>query len=1400
MLVRDIVKFNRENYYNGAIQTEWFYDADRVDGIAKSYVFHGPKYYGVTRKDVSTGEHKLIDTASFAQIVSDKLSKKSDNNFLLTIAGYGTGKSHLAVTLGALFSGNAKLRSSIVSNLRSVDSDIADSVENNDKRNLVIALNGMRNFNLDAEVLRCVRLELETDGVSDDVLKGLTKTYDVARYFVASNFERCTEDFDNAAKEQGIEYTGRALKDYIINSIESDSRALNIVNSVYLLVNGDSLHWDQGISAGDIITVISEKLCGRDKPYNKVLILFDEFGRYIEYVAANPTIAGDASLQQIFEAIQTASGKAVFVGFIQYELEAYLSHIDKTANVIRYVGRYSVSEKYYLSSNFETILANLLEKNNDGSFDRVIGRSLDRYGSYHEKVKNAIKRWSGSKTLKNVWESEILYRSIIMEGCFPMHPMTVWLLSNSSSWMQQRSTIAFCAEMYEDVAEKEIVDDWLPYVYPIDIVDSGIYSEMLSSEEKGLVKSQYCMLYNEINIKVGDKLNETEQKLLKTILITRIAGFTFFDKDDACLAFRYCSNLKEEEIKPALRNLEDRHGVIAYDDQAGTYDLISEANGFNEFKRVYARYRTGKTVDIEEIEEDVMKSLMLLDPVDTAFGQDNHISSVEWKFEKHLINSTAITEGYLNAQIVTLNAATSGEDTRGSLVYAYCAEDSENEVERLVELVKKTGADNTPIIILFLDDSDEEIIKALTIKNTLNRFSISDSERFSKHIVSQKRKQDKAIIQKFNSLVMERQMITEEGVRTYDMRINALCTQRFSKLYSTPVPFAFDGFENYKSSQAKKTFATICIKMFDQTLMNIQSYQALNTADKNRVQTCISVGSKYSWQVFNDSCQLVIPQNDLLKKIYTEVDQSISDEGSYTVGRLFGKYLHAPYGMNAYSLTLFAIYFIQKQGSKLLGFLGNERLNSQNLSNSILKDGKLKFSELQRVTIQKNLNADVDMIAELCNEILENTDVDKCSAFRTQLDKLIRVEGENGKNQMLIGQAKMRLDDGEALCHKLNEKADKIKQFLDDANAKLIIHKFIGVFEYIDEPSGIIEEGLPFVYSQSYIDIIESARKRIKILMGDTYSKALSSLRCSDITNLGSLQNTYKRVVKLLIDNGYKEQATAAEQRVNQIVEETKAKNQYNQALGEFEMEFALNSDISRIDYGECVERISKFESWKKFFSDAEMPGSIKEPLVEKVNDVCLRLNERKRVLIEKISSIEAELENVDNIDDLLAVKDDVDKLLGYHFEEAVSDRLGEIGKSIDSVSAKIEDIPDTLDEVEELTKQIKTRNPYDRVYFSSLMEVKEKLLTDEQQWITKTLKPAETTDSLDAQQCAQYIDRLRNVPAFVSDKTNRRVQQAIVNVEKKLHECKVQGVYSLFNELSEEEKEEFLSLINQGK
>ena len=146
MRVEDVISFSKEQYFNGAVQTEWFYDMERVTPVALSYVFHGPKYYGVSKEDINSTKHKLTDTATFAKTITDKLYQTSSDNFVLTIAGYGTGKSHLAVCLGALFSKNDTLRKQITENICAADQGKGEykSQIKNDK-NLKLVLNVRNN-------------------------------------------------------------------------------------------------------------------------------------------------------------------------------------------------------------------------------------------------------------------------------------------------------------------------------------------------------------------------------------------------------------------------------------------------------------------------------------------------------------------------------------------------------------------------------------------------------------------------------------------------------------------------------------------------------------------------------------------------------------------------------------------------------------------------------------------------------------------------------------------------------------------------------------------------------------------------------------------------------------------------------------------------------------------------------------------------------------------------------------------------------------------------------------------------------------------------------------------------------------------------------------------------------
>ena len=101
------MNFRRDLFFEGAVQIGWF-DSDPVkrDQAASHFIFHGPDYHGVSVSELSEiSSSPIIDTASLVQTIatgSDQGSKLASLPIALVIAGYGTGKSHLGLTLASL--------------------------------------------------------------------------------------------------------------------------------------------------------------------------------------------------------------------------------------------------------------------------------------------------------------------------------------------------------------------------------------------------------------------------------------------------------------------------------------------------------------------------------------------------------------------------------------------------------------------------------------------------------------------------------------------------------------------------------------------------------------------------------------------------------------------------------------------------------------------------------------------------------------------------------------------------------------------------------------------------------------------------------------------------------------------------------------------------------------------------------------------------------------------------------------------------------------------------------------------------------------------------------------------------------------------------------------------------
>lgn len=1398
MKISQIISFSKESFFNGAVQTEWFYDDSKIGAIAESYVFHGPKYYGVSDADVAAGGHRLIDTASFAKNLADKLyTVKPDSSFVMTIAGYGTGKSHLAVCLGALFSGENELSETVIHNISNADYEIGQYIKNiNIKKNLVIVLNGMNNFNLDAEVLRCARLSLARFGVSDKPLQKLTKSYDIARHFVENMFPLFQDKFNTAAKNNGLNLLDTALKTYLLSHVESDNKVIEIINYVYEAVNGDKISWDRGLSAGDVLLTLQEELCGEGKPFNKILLLFDEFGRYIEYTAANPTIAGDAALQQIFEAIQTADGKIIFAGFIQSELKAYLSRIEKTANITRYIDRYRTAcENLFLSSNFETILANILKKNGP-EFDRVVGNAVDHYSNYHTKIQSALSRWDRSAVKKSVWVATDLYKSVILKGCYPLHPITVWLLSSSHQWMQQRSTLAFAAEMFEQVASSDIESAWLPYIYPVQLIDSGIFNEMLNSEEKGLVSSQYCMLYRDILVKIGDKLSDLEKTILKAVLVVNMGRMAFRDKDDAIMAIRYCSNVTEDEVKHALKSLEEMHGVIAFDDHAKTYDLIAEANGFNEFKRIFAKYRLGVKSSIDDLDEAVLSQISLTAPVDTSFGQDNQISTTEWGFARFLIDAADVSDAYLRGAIKSTIDNCDGEKLRGILIYAYCHKDPEREIARIANLYKELGVKNYPIIILFLNDSESEILAALTVKKALQKFSVADKERFKKHIADQQRAQNNKIIRKFTSSVAQRSMITESGIETYSVRINVLCTQCFSRLFAKAIPFPFDGFENKVKTQAKGSLTSICVGLLNQTLMNTQVYSSLTPKDKNRVVAVMSTKSTHSWKIFDDNCCLVDPGHPIVRNIVSEAVQKLDSGERISVSALFGQYLLAPYGLNENSLALLVSYFIAYHGNRYLYTVANERLSERHWVDS---KGKLKLPEIRKICIQKNANIDVDLVGDLCKKILATTAVEQCASLKSELEALLLQEGETADNKLLVAQAKVHLDEGIRLRKIIYDKTVKIQATLVEAKQKFSIPAVVKALESIPTLTPFIEEGCPFVYSDNYTQLIVQLRSELNKILEQSYLRVIQKIKC-EITQLSQFKNSYTRIAKILRDNGLEEYAVATENRIRELEEELLAKQHYESSLVECEKDLTLSSSANK--YRECEELKRKLTSWASFFDGAkDLPATISGPLRARINDAFALVDSRIKSIAEEYHLVVGSVSDAKTVADLRRVDSNLDRLLQQQLPEEWERNIIILRDSIGKAIIFIDALPKDLDAIVQIIAQISEKeHPH---CISAVRHcastVRLELEKEEQIWIAKYVAAAEKSyQTMSPQECTTWLERTKTLPGFLGAESKRRYGCVKELIEHQLHAARVDGVLSMYDALTQHEKEEFKKLLAQ--
>ncbi len=298
--------------------------------------------------------------------------------------------------------------------------------------------------------------------------------------------------------------------------------------------------------------------------YNGMLIIFDEFSKFLEYVG-NENMMKDLKIIQDFAEIATRTGKSeqiIFSCITHKTINEYIKDLkENKVNAFKTVeGRFKeIRFNRSMEQNYEIVSQTILKK---ARFSEYIQNKMKEKKKFYDKIQE---EFSFVRIDKN--------KEVIYEGCYPLNPITVYSLIQLSEEIAQNERTLFTFLADDDIngfkyfiGNKE--DEEL---FNIDKIYDYFYS-ILKKGSSQYVKEIWTKAENAIN-KIDD---EEDKKILKAIaIIYMINKFEEIQPKDNTLILAL--DMEEKVFKKRIDNLIEK-GIIKRKKINGVYDFCTVYN------------------------------------------------------------------------------------------------------------------------------------------------------------------------------------------------------------------------------------------------------------------------------------------------------------------------------------------------------------------------------------------------------------------------------------------------------------------------------------------------------------------------------------------------------------------------------------------------------------------------------------------------------------------------------------------------------------------------------------------------------------------------------------------------------------------------------------------------------
>jgi len=930
-MLSEVIRFRGDRLFNGAVNLGWLHTDDvRTNRAADAFVFHGPAYHGVSQADVGDSHgHRLQDTARFSEAVLRCCHGLEDQPFTLAIAGYGTGKSHLGLTLGALLRNpDSDTAAAVLKGITSADSEIGNRMSailaETRQPCLVVAINGMQSFDLTTEVTRQIVAQVKSVGLDTRPLDELRPRFAQATSLIKmamTNAEVMQELLDACDTTN--------ISDILTRLEEQDEQVYSAVHKILASIN-INISALGGESVRDVIDVAVREYCGVGKPFRSLVILFDEFGRYTEFATLKSHIAGSGVLQDLFEGIQANAESACFVGFIQFELNAYVQRVapEHRNEILRYITRYQSASRVYLSINLETLIANLIEKKDPRVIDNLFGGKETSQES-RELMAN-IARWFPQSANHSLWLNHEKFHNVVRKGCWPLSAYSTWFLfylASGGKHLQERSALALLGDLFERCGNQPIPESSADLLAPVDFWTDHLQQELITAEESGQ-QGSITHSYASIETRHGAQLGNDLKRLLRAVVLASKLGLKASGKDDAVDAIAELAGLHLRAAEQGIQMLRDEYNVLEWDESFKAFDILGDAVPRTQFLS-FVRQRVASSYDeagkAKLFAGKAANWCDLLKDLNCDFAEENRITTREWRYQAETSNLDFLLMQFKHAAD-RWKSALGVDEPRGTIIYCYV------EPSRDIQAIEKdaarylkgeaqiAGVSALPIWVVLLYDEDGSLGQALAELAVLEEsLNAEDRAKYGNLIGAHQEKVSKIIRSTIEGMVKKRLYISAFKEPLESRRISRVGTEIFSRIYKLPFMFPFDGFTTVRGNAADN-----CMELTAELIQGRLDWNGVISKPVKVKNRAVSVLND-SWGIFaKNGTVKTRPANPTIRSLTEKWDNLLSSGEQRILLRDSILQLCAPpYGANIASAGLFMGVFIAPRITKLI-ILHNE--------------------------------------------------------------------------------------------------------------------------------------------------------------------------------------------------------------------------------------------------------------------------------------------------------------------------------------------------------------------------------------------------------------------------------------------------------------------------------------------